>query len=38
MLHYNKGWGEYFIPMDGVMYGRADKVGIGWKRNDRPQR
>jgi hypothetical protein len=27
MLHYNKGWVEYFIPMDSVIYGRPDKAG-----------
>jgi hypothetical protein len=26
-LHYNKGWVEYFIPLDGVMYGSPGKAG-----------
>jgi hypothetical protein len=27
MLHFNKGWVEYFIPLDGLMYGGFGKPG-----------
>jgi hypothetical protein len=36
MLHFNKGWVEYFIPMDGVMYGQpkegSPSVMVGWNK------
>lgn len=36
-LHYNKGWVEYFIPMDGVIYGMqrtkgSPTVSVKWNR------
>jgi len=27
VLHFNQDWVEYFIPMDGVMYGPPGKTG-----------
>lgn len=27
MLHFNKGWVEYFIPLDGLIYGVRGKTG-----------
>ena len=27
VLHYNKGWVEYFIPLDAVIYGPDQKPG-----------
>lgn len=37
VLHYNKDWVEYFIPLDGVMYGGrghegSPKVAVTWNR------
>lgn len=36
MLHFNKGWVEYFIPLDGLIYGMHGQVGhpevsVTWK-------
>jgi len=27
MLHFNKGWVEYFIPLDGMIYAVRGKAG-----------
>ena len=27
VLHFNKGWVEYFIPLDGYIYGMPGKQG-----------
>ncbi|MDQ5977951.1 MAG: hypothetical protein QG602_923 [Verrucomicrobiota bacterium] len=27
MLHFNKGWVEYFVPLDGLIYGGFGKPG-----------
>ena len=28
MLHFNRGWVEYFIPLDGIIYGPSTDSGI----------
>ncbi|RXK53644.1 hypothetical protein ESB00_18320 [Oleiharenicola lentus] len=37
VLHFNKGWVEYFIPLDGLIYGGrgkegGPKVAVSWNR------
>ncbi len=29
MLHFNKGWVEYFIPLDGLAWRSVDRDGTG---------